>query len=128
MGPIADADGYLAGLANRTSYTRAWNQRLAEFPLILSPYLMRPTFPWDYDSRSYACVQDLFTSAIYSTGVNFLSLPAGVFPTGFAAGLPTGAQLIGQRFREDLIVTAMEAIEARLGVLSHELWRREESP
>ena len=38
---------------------------------------------------------------------------------------PAGVQLIGRRFREDLILDAMEAIERRVGVLTRELWARE---
>ena len=89
---------------------------------MLSPFLMRPTFSWDYDAQSQANVHDLFRSAIYSVAVNYLGLPAGVVPVGRAAGLPTGIQIIGRRFREDLILDAMEAIESRLGVMTHVLW------
>ena len=121
---MAAIDDYLPGMAERTSYTRAWNETLARYPLILTPYLMRPVYDYDYDAQSPESLADLFSSASYSTGVNFLSLPAGVFPTGLAAGRPTGVQLVGQRFREDLIIDAMQAVEERLGVLSHELWRR----
>ncbi len=45
-------------------------------------------------------------------------------PIGFVEALPAGVQLIGRRYREDLILAAMQAIEARVGVLSHELWSR----
>ena len=124
LGPVAGIGDYLPGMAKRTSYTRAWNETLARYPLILTPYLMRPVYDYDYDAQSPENLADLFSSACYSTGVNFLSLPAGVFPTGLAAGRPTGVQLVGQRFREDLIIDAMQAVEERLGVLSHELWRR----
>ena len=34
-------------------------------------------------------------------------------------------QVIGQRYREDLILDAMEAIEQRVGILTHQLWARE---
>jgi amidase len=103
--------------------TRAWSVFLARYPLVLSPFLMRPTFPWNYDAESEANVHDLFRSAIYSVGVNYLGLPAGVVPAGYAAELPAGVQLIGRRYREDLILDAMEAVEARLGVMVKEnLW------
>ena len=53
-----------------------------------------------------------------TTPVNLLGLPAAAVPTGLADGLPTGVQVIGNRFREDLCLAAAEAIEARLGVLT----------
>ncbi|MCP5152782.1 MAG: amidase [Ectothiorhodospiraceae bacterium] len=125
IGRVVDADGYRAGLARRTAYLRAWNTFLDQHPLVLSPFLMRPTYPWDYDARGFEQVQDLFMGAIWSVGVNYLSLPAGVVPIGMVEGLPAGVQIIGRRYREDVILGAMEAIEARVGILTHQLWARE---
>ena len=122
LGHMVDADGYRKGIADRTRMTRAWSVFLDRYPLVLSPFLMRPTYPWNYDAESEANVHDLFRAAIYSVGVNYLGLPAGVVPAGRAAGLPAGVQIIGRRFREDLILDAMEAVEARLGVMATTLW------
>jgi amidase len=35
-------------------------------------------------------------------------------PTGLADGLPVGVQIVGPRFREDLVLAAAEAIEAKV--------------
>ena len=40
-------------------------------------------------------------------------------------GLPAGVQIIGKRFREDLILNAMQVIEDHTGILTKELWARE---
>ena len=93
---------------------------------MLCPFLMRSMYAWDYDAQGFEQVKDLFMSAIYSTGVNYLSLPAGVVPIGFADDLPAGVQIVGRRFREDLILDAMEVIEASVGILAHTLWARED--
>jgi amidase len=122
LGRLVDADGYRTAIADRTRMTRAWSVFLDRYPLVLCPFLMRPTFPWNYDAQSQANVHDLFRAAIYSVGVNYLGLPAGVVPAGQAAGLPCGVQIIGRRFREDLILDAMETIESRLGVMAKTLW------
>jgi len=122
LGDLVDADGYLAGVAARTRFTREWNLFLDDYPLVLTPFLMRPNFSWNYDAEGFEQTQDLFNSAIYSCGVNYLSLPAGVVPIGFVDDLPTAVQIIGRRFREDLILDAMEHIEARVGILAHRLW------
>ena len=125
IGQPVDPAGYRQAIADRTTLTREWNVFLDRYPLVLCPFLMRSMYAWDYDAQGFEQVKDLFLSAIYSTGVNYLSLPAGVVPIGFADGRPAGVQIVGRRFREDLILDAMEAIEASVGILSHALWGRE---
>lgn len=125
LGNVVDAEGYRAGIAQRTAYTRAWNVFLADYPLVLTPFLMRALYPWDYDARGFDETRDLFMASIYSCGINYLSLPAGVVPIGFADNLPAGVQIVGQRYREDLILDAMQAIEHRVGILAHRLWERQ---
>ena len=120
------AAGYREAIAERTALTREWNLFLDRYPLVLCPFLLRSMYAWDYDAQGFEQVRDLFRSAIYSTGVSYLSLPAGVVPIGFADGRPAGVQIVGRRFREDLILDAMEAIESSVGVLSHTLWERED--
>jgi amidase len=51
-----------------------------------------------------------------------MGLPAGVVPTGLIEDRPSAVQIVGQRFREDLILDALEVIEAAVGVLSPRLW------
>ena len=126
IGNPVDPVGYRQAIADRTALTREWNVFLDCYPLVLCPFLMRPMYAWDYDAQGFEQVKDLFMSAIYSTGVNYLSLPAGVVPIGFADGLPAGVQIVGRRYREDLILDAMEAIEASVGILAHTLWARED--
>jgi len=125
IGRVADCQGYRVGIAERTALTRECNVFLEHYPLVLTPILMRPLYPWDYDARGFEETRDLLLAAIYSVGVNYLSLPAGVVPVGFVENLPAAVQIIGRRFREDLILDAMEAIEREAGVLSHKLWERE---
>ena len=124
VGEPVDPAGYREAIAARSALTREWNVFLAEYPLVLSPFLMREVFPWDYDARGEAELNDLFRAAIYSTGINYLGLPAGVVPVGLIDGLPCGVQLVGRRFREDLILDAMQAVEDRTGVLTRQLWAR----
>ncbi len=101
-----------------------WNILLDDCPLILSPYYLQPTPDWNCDARSFAETQAAFNAAIYSTGLNWLGLPCGIVPTGLVENRPAGVQIIGRRFREDLILDAMEQVEARVGVLTQQLWAR----
>lgn len=124
MSEILDRDGYIQAFGDRTRLARDWSRFLDQHPLVLTPFLMRPTFDWDYDTRGFDQVKDLFDSAIYSTGVNYLGLPAGVIGTGMVGSRPAAVQIIGQRYREDLICDALEAIEERNGVLTRQLWNQ----
>ncbi len=124
LGNMVDADGYREGIAARTAMTRDWSVFLQQYPLVLSPFLMRPNFPWNYDAQNEESAHDVFTAAIYSVGVNYLGLPAGVMPMGQAAGLPAGVQIIGRRYREDLILDAMAVIESQMDRPAEQLWTR----
>ena len=125
MGNLLDLDGFSAGLADRTRMIRAWNLFLETYPLILTPFLMRPTYSWNYDAQGRTQAKDLFDAAVYSYGINYLGLPAGVLPIDFIEDLPAGVQLVGRRFREDVILDAMQAIEDSVGLLVERLWARE---
>jgi len=121
---MVDAEGYLFGVAERTRMAREWNLLLAEYPLILTPFLMRPAYACDQD-ESFEGIKDLFDSSIYSYGVNYIGMPAGNVPVDLVEDMPSGIQLIGQKWREDLIVDAMEAIENTTGIMTRKLWDRE---
>jgi amidase len=125
MADAIDDAGYMLGLAERTRMTRAWSVFLDRYPLVLTPFLMRPTFPWNYDAQGFEQTKDLFDAAIYSYGINYLGLPAGVAPVGLVEGLPAGIQIVGRRFREDLILDAMAVVEGHVGVMARTLWARE---
>ena len=127
IGDPVDAAGYRDAVAQRTALTREWNVFLDRYPLVLCPFLLRSMYAWDYDAQGFEQIDDLFRSAIYSTGVSYLSLPAGIVPIGFADSLPAGVQIVGRRFREDLILDAMEVVESSTGVLSHALWERQDA-
>ena len=124
MSNIVDATGYMTGVADRTRIVREWTVMLAEYPLILTPFLMRPGYPTDYDETYEGC-KDLMDSAIYSFGINYTGLPAGNIPIDLVDGLPSGIQIIGQKWREDLILDAMEVIENANGVFAHQLWEQQ---
>jgi amidase len=57
---------------------------------------------------------------ISTTGLPAISVPCGFTPEG----LPVGVQIVGRRFREDMILDAAEAVERSVGVMAERLWRR----
>jgi len=124
LGEILELDDYRAGLAARTRMTRAWNVFLDAYPLVLTPLLMRPLYPWNYDAQGYLCTKDMWDAAVYIYGINYLGLPAGFVPVDLVEGLPAGVQLVGRRFREDVILDAMGEVEGRAGCMVKRLWAR----
>ena len=112
-------------LGRRSRYVRAWNIFLEDYPLVLTPFLMRPGYDWDEDARGPEAVADIFRASVYSWVINFLGLPAAIAPAGLHNGLPISVQLVGRRYREDLCLDALDAIERASGVQTFELWRRE---
>ncbi len=128
QGEVLDLAGYRAVMSDRTRMVREWNRFLVDHPIVLTPYLLRPTFAWDRDAQGPEGALDVMGSMIWSLGLNFLGLPAGVVPVSMVEGLPAGVQLVGRRFREDAVLDAMAAIEARNGRLVPDLWARRVGP
>ncbi len=115
-------------MAKRSYYAREWSVFLSQYPLVLTPFMPQPFFTPNRDAEGRDGVIEALGSALYSYSMNFTGLPAGNLPTRLA-DLPQGpqpinVQIIGQRWREDLIVDAMVAIEARLGGVYDDLWKR----
>ena len=52
LGKTLNLDEYRAGLGDRSRMMRAWNVFLNDhYPLVLTPFLMRPMYSWNYDAR-----------------------------------------------------------------------------
>jgi len=120
-----EGDALLQAMAERARFVRAWTTFLQDYPLVLTPFLPRPTFAWDRDAQGREGVREVLGSAFYSYSMNFMGLPAANVPANYNDGQPVGVQIVGQRFREDLILDAAEAVESAVGIMSHRLWDRE---
>ncbi|MEM6464511.1 MAG: amidase [Pseudomonadota bacterium] len=117
-------EALIAAMARRSHHVRAWQLFLQEFPLVLTPFMPHPTLAWDRDAQGKDGVMEMQGASIYAGAINYLGLPAGCVPARFNEGLPIGIQIIGRRFREDLIIDACEAIEKRVGVMAEKLFER----
>ncbi len=114
----------LLGMAKRAHYARAWTTFLAEYPLMLTPFLPHPTYAWDRDAQGLEGVIEVLGAGVYSYSMNYMGLPAGIVSANANDGLPVGVQIVGRRWREDLILDACEAIEDRVGIMANELFNR----
>ena len=123
--PPFKGDELIAAMARRTRYAREMSVFMQRYPLVLSPLMLRPTFRAERDAEGMEGVEEVLGSGFYSFIANFTGLPAGNVPARLAGGLPIGVQVLGQRFREDLILDACAAIEARVGSMAERLFERE---
>jgi amidase len=125
MATILDGRGYMEAIARRSRVLRNWLAFLEMYPVILTPLSVKRTPEVNADLGGEARVRSLFWNDLrFMSSINVLGLPAAVVPTGFAGDNPVGVQLIASRYREDVCLDAATAIEARVGVMAKELWRR----
>ena len=122
--PPLEGTALLKAFAQRSHHVREWTLFLQDYPLVLTPFMPFPTWEWDRDLQGMEGARDVLEGGIYSVSMNFLGLPAGNVPANYNDGLPVGVQIVGKRFREDMILDACEAIEERVGVMAHRLFER----
>ena len=116
--PLSDPVSYMKALAERTRLIREWNLFLDRVPLVLAPIASQPVYRQGFDIESAERTAALWRECATMMAVPVLGLPAVAVPTGVVDGLPTGVQIVGPRFREDLCLAAAEAIEARADALT----------
>ncbi len=114
----------LGAMAQRSYYVRQWQLFMQDYPLILTPFMPFQTWEWDRDWQGMNGARDILEGGIYSASMNYLGIPAGNVPANYNDGLPVGVQIVGRRFREDMVLDACEAIEQRIGVMAHKLFER----
>ncbi len=111
--PDRGVDAHLKALAERTRLIRDWFSFLERTPLVLAPVCTELAYVQGFDIESAERTMEVWRQSSTLMAVPVLGLPGLAVPTGTAAGLPVGVQIIGPRFREDLCLAAAEAIEAR---------------
>ena len=119
--PDLDLAGYMKALGARSKHLRDWTLFLERYPLVVGPVSTEPPFEVGFDTTTAARANEVFTAQRLLVAVNLLGLPAVAVPTGLAAGLPLGVQVIGSRYREDLCLDAAAVIEARHGLAIPEI-------
>jgi amidase len=122
--PGLDVAGYITTLAARNGHARAWSVFQADRPLVLGPVCTTQAFAVGADIDGPDGTRAVLDSMRMTVVANGLGLPAAAVPTGLDEGLPTGVQIIGPRYREDLCLDAAQAIEDRLDTITPLGWPR----
>jgi amidase len=110
-----DRGDELAAWQVRLRLGAAWSRFALEHPLVLAPVACERPWPVGDDIER---IDEIAFAMRMVVPVNLLGLPACAVPVGCDDGLPQGVQLIGPRFREDLVLDAAEAVERRAPALT----------
>lgn len=111
--PEHSAHEHMKAMARRNTVLRRWLQFLEQYPIVLAPVSAEAPFAYGLDTSSREDFDRVFRAQAPLFVSPLLGIPALAAPTGFADGLPIGVQLMGPRFREDILFDAADVLEAR---------------
>jgi len=123
--PPYKGDELLRQMARRSHFTRQWNLLFETYPVVLTPFLPSPTYAWNRDAEGKDGIMEVLGCGIWSFAMNYMGFPAGIVSPGMHEGLPVAVQMVGRRFREDLVLNSLESVEARVGVMAQKLFERD---
>jgi amidase len=101
----------------RDGLTTRWSLFMQDFPIVLMPSSGEPPLPQNLDIQGFEGTKRGFTANRFQLAIALLALPGLSVPVGGTASTPMGVQLVGPRWREDILLDAGEVIEA------NETWR-----
>lgn len=107
-----DAAAYSTALTRRATLLREWLQFLERFTVLLMPVSAELPFPDNLDRKDETSFARVWRAQLTQIAIPFLGLPALSVSTGLVDGVPVGVQVVSTRYREDLCLSAGEAIEA----------------
>jgi aspartyl-tRNA(Asn)/glutamyl-tRNA(Gln) amidotransferase subunit A len=103
----------IKGWGARDALGRHMNAFHQRFDLLLTPGLPLPAFAAGIEFPPERGCRSWFDWSPFCFPFNFTQQPAAMVPCGFtSAGLPVALQIVGPRYREDLVLQASRAYEA----------------
>jgi amidase len=106
-----DAAAFSKALTRRATLSREWLGFLETYSVLLMPVSAELPFPDGLDMREDSFAR-VWRAQVPQIAIPFLGLPALTVSTGLVGRVPVGVQVVSGRFREDLCLSAGEAIEA----------------
>ena len=106
-----DLDRLMKTLQSRAGLVREWETFLSRYPVVLCPVSGELPFDQQLDVRSDSDFRRVFDAQLTQRALPTLGLPALTVATGQVGTVPVGVQLIGARYREDILLAAGAAIE-----------------
>ncbi|MBB5694250.1 amidase family protein [Muricoccus pecuniae] len=114
--PAPDLDAFTDALQARMGYAREWNLFLERYPVALMPVSAEPPFPDLLDLESPEAFDRVVEALLPQLGLPLMSLPGLTVTTDLSGPAPLGVQLVGGRYREDVLLAAGEIIAAPVDV------------
>ena len=111
--PQADLNGYQDALTARAGFLREWMLFFQKYPVVLCPVSGELPFPDQLDAQGFEAFQRVLEAQLTQVGLPLMGLPGLAVSTGLVGRTPVGVQLLGARYREDLLLAAGEEIAAR---------------
>jgi amidase len=110
--PAPDLFAFQDALTRRATLLREWVLFLERFPVVVMPVSGELPFRDNSDAESFEGFERIMAAQLPQVGLPLLSLPGLTVSTGLVGSVPVGVQLVGGRYREDVLLAAGEAIEA----------------
>jgi len=108
-----DLNKVWAAVQARMGLLRQWQEFFETYPVVLCPVSGQLPFRQQKDVESEESFAEVYEAQLLQRAIPALGLPGLSVFTGFEGTVPVGVQLIGPRFREDVLIEAGTDIEAR---------------
>jgi amidase len=109
--PEINKNQLLDTIQERALLLREWQLFLAKYPILITPVSGELPFTQQLDVKSEGDFEKVMQAQLTQLAIPALGLPALAVFTGFAKNIPVGVQLIGARFREDILIAAGRDLE-----------------
>jgi len=112
MARTLDMSAFSKTLTRRATLVRAWETFFEDYAVIVMPPCAELPFPWQLDVKDDASFRRVWRAQMPQIAVPFIGMPGLTVSTGLVGRSPVGVQIVAGRYREDLCLSAGEAIEA----------------
>jgi amidase len=103
---------YQDALTARMGFLRAWSLFFERYPVVLMPVSGELPFADQADQQGAEAFTAIIEAQLTQVGLPLMGLPGLAVATGMVGSAPVGVQLVAGRYREDLLLSAGEAIAA----------------
>lgn len=111
--PLLDMESHLRAMARRSTLIREWTLFMQDWPLVLGPMSAELPFAQGMDTETVEGSQRVLRAQGPSFSLPVIGFPAISAPMGLVNGLPNGVQIMGARFREDMVMDAAGVLEGK---------------